>query len=435
MSTGRIIKAFLGEGGRATHWRRVIALLVLSSSFPGTTKPAMGQDSDGTAGDSIPSNTANWMLISTFNCFVNGCDYENAVLRYEPVTGAFLGVHIANVPTPSGIVVHPTRGTLLVASRSTNRIKEYHARSGAFIRDFIVGGAEGLNFPQAMLFRANGNILVTSSQTMSNLGAFNGILEFNGTTGAFVGPFVNGGYLGQNCGSQGCLFGANAMVYGPNGNIYVTSGSNDMVIEYNGTTGAYVGKFTSSQLVFPTGIAVRPNGTPRAGNILVTTRHLDPGNPNDTHKILEFDKTTRALVTTGATFAAGFRNPGALYWHSLGSLLVIDRSLTETAPNFADRIMRLHRDSGAFQGYFTAVNDNRLHNATGMVQVTVDLGIASNDFDGDGDTDLRDFAALQRCYGAGPSAQCLSAFDDNRNNIIDGQDVAAFHLSFSGPIQ
>jgi hypothetical protein len=382
------------------------------------------QEWDGTAGDPIPGNTANWMLISTFDCFVDGCDYENAILRYEPVTGAFLGVHISNVPGPSGIIVHPTRGTLLGASRSTNRIKEYHARSGAFIRDFIVAGAEGLNFPQAMLFRANGNLLVTSSQTMSNLGAFNGILEFNGTTGAFVAPFVNGGYLGQNCGSLGCLFGPNAMVYGPNGNIYVTSGSNDMVIEY-----------TSSQLIFPTGIAVRPNGTPRAGNILVTTRYLNPGNPSDTHKVLEFDKTTRALVTTGSTFASGLKNPGALYWHSSGSLLAIDRSLTETAPNFADRILRLHRDNGAFQGYYTAVNDNRLHYATGMVQVTVDLGIASNDFDGDGDTDMRDFAALQRCFGTGPSAQCASAFDDDLNNLLDGEDLAAFHLSFTGPLQ
>lgn len=394
---------------------------------------SMAQDSGDVSGDPLPGNTADWLLVSTFDCFVDGCEHENAVLRYEAQTGAFLGVHIANIAGPSGMIIHPTRGTLLVASRSTNRIKEYQARTGVFIQDFIVAGDEGLNLPQALLFRSNGNLLVTSSQSVNNLGAFNGILEFSGSTGAYVGDFVDGGFMGTNCGSSECLFGANAMVYGSNGNIYVTSGSNDMVIEYN-TNGGYVGKFASSQLDFPTGIVVRPNGVPRAGNILVTSRYKNPGNPNDTHKILEFDRVTRALVSPGSIFASGLVNPGPLYWHTSGALLVDERSLTESAPSFADRILRLNRDNGAFLGTFTAANDARLHQATAMLKITVQLGIASDDYDSDDDVDLKDFGAFQGCYGSSLTSQCITAFDEDLNSILNGVDLAAFHLSFTGPL-
>lgn len=426
--------SFLNYGSnRMLRFTRSLTICLTLAGTMSLSQSVRAQESDVVAGDPLPGNTADWLLVSTFDCFVDGCQYENAVLRYEPTTGAFLGVHIANISGPSGIAVHPVRGTLLVASRSTNRVKEYNARNGVFLRDFIIAGAEGLNLPQGLLFRANGNLLVTSSQSASNLNGFNGILEFNGTTGAFVSEFVNGGFLGTSCGSTECLFGPNSMVYGPNGNIYVTSGSNDMVIEYN-SNGGYVGKFSSSQLDFPVGIAIRPNSVPRAGNILVTSRYKNPANPNDTHKILEFDKNTRLLINPGSIYASGLVNPGPLYWHTSGALLVDDRTLTEAAPTFADRIIRLNRDTGAFLGAYTAANDGRLHQATAMLQITVNLGNASNDFDGDDDVDLKDFGAFQRCFGSGTGSQCLTSFDDDLNAVLDGADLSAFHLSYTGPL-
>lgn len=406
--------------GGAFHWRGRIVAFMAAAVVAAVSQRAA-------------ADTADWLLMSTFDCYVNGCQYENAVLRYDLSTGAFLGVHIPYVPGPTGMAIHPTRGTLLVASRSSNTINEYNARTGAYIQTFVWSGVEGLNLPQGLLFHPNGNLLVTSSQSAGEPDAFNGVLEFDGDDGSFVRAFIDGGYLGQGCGAQKCLFGASAMAFGPNGNLYVVSSSNDMVIEYNGNTGSYVGAFTSSQLDFPTGIAIRPTGTTRAGNILVTSRYRNPANVNDTDKILEFDKTSRALINPGGTFASGLVKPGPLYMHPGGYLLVDDRSLTETDPTYADRIIKLNRDTGAFLGNFLQPGDTRLHQATAMLKITVTVGNVSDDHDGDGDVDMKDFGGFQRCFGPTPNGACLSAFDDNVDNVVNNNDLGTFRLQFTGP--
>lgn len=328
----------------------------------------MEVSSSSVAGGEQP---ARYLLVSSFVCFTPGCEYENAVLRYDAETGAYLGVHIANVPGPTGLALHPVTGNLFVACRETDEVREYNADNGAFIRIVVPSGSGGLNVPQALAFTAAGNLLVTSTQTADTLGAVNGIIEYDGLTGDFIRVFVDGGFFGQGCGVSRCLFGPNALAFGPNGNLYVTSGSNDLVIEYNGVTGAYVGYFDTSLLDFPTGLAIRPSSGIRPGNILVTSRYLDPGNPGDTHKILEFDKTTRELINPGGTFATGFQDPGPIMWADDGNLLVADRALWDQPPEFSDKIVRRHVTSGAFLGYATAIHDTHLHFANGMVRVDV----------------------------------------------------------------
>jgi len=61
------------------------------------------------------------------------------------------------------------------------------------------------------------------------------VLEYNGTTGAFVTNFASGGGLNF---PQG-------LVFGPNGNLFVSSEGSDSVLEYNGTSGAPIGTFAS----------------------------------------------------------------------------------------------------------------------------------------------------------------------------------------------
>ncbi|MCP4593998.1 MAG: hypothetical protein GY842_24970 [bacterium] len=58
------------------------------------------------------------------------------------------------------------------------------------------------------------------------------------------------------------------------------------------------------------------------------------------------------------------------------------------------------------------------------------------DADGDGDFDLKDFAALQRCFtgdGGGPAGLGCEAFDADRDGDVDLTDFAAGHASFTGP--
>ena len=73
------------------------------------------------------------------------------------------------------------------------------------------------------------------------------MLEYNGTTGAFVTAFVGAG--------SGGLALPIGLVFGPNGNLFVSSDGTDQVLEYNGTTGAFVTAFVgagSGGLGFPT---------------------------------------------------------------------------------------------------------------------------------------------------------------------------------------
>ncbi|HEV8292464.1 MAG TPA: hypothetical protein VGP94_11095, partial [Tepidisphaeraceae bacterium] len=73
------------------------------------------------------------------------------------------------------------------------------------------------------------DLLVASDGTHSQ----NGILRYDGTTGAFVGRFID-------------ISRPIAMAYGPDGNLYVGSLSTQSVNRYNGTTGAFLNTFVSS---------------------------------------------------------------------------------------------------------------------------------------------------------------------------------------------
>lgn len=313
------------------------------------------------------------VLVSSFQCFTgSSCQHINTVLKYDANTGAYLGQHITNIQGPTGIAQHPVTGRLLVASRPGKLVNEYDRHTGEFIRTFVQPGAGNLNLPQHILFHPNGNLLVTSTQSDGALFAVNGIIEYDGMTGAFVRVFVDGGFLGQDCGQERCLFGPNMMAYGSNGNLYVTSGSNDLVLEYNGTTGAYINYFDAGALKSPNGIVIRgPTGF-RPNNLLVTSTYLNPANPSDTHKVVEFDDVTHELITTGnGIFATGFKTPGPLMWALDGHLLVADRTFWEVAPNYSDRIVKRNNQTGAFISNFTPINNFALHYNTGMLTVTI----------------------------------------------------------------
>ena len=56
--------------------------------------------------------------------------------------------------------------------------------------------------------------------------------------------------------------GATLVVFGPNGHLYVSSPISDAVLEYNGTTGAFVKTFAScGWLAGPSSLGFGPSGT------------------------------------------------------------------------------------------------------------------------------------------------------------------------------
>jgi hypothetical protein len=98
--------------------------------------------------------------------------------------------------TPTGLVFGPD-GNLYVADTVGSAVRRYNGTTGAFIDDFIPGGAMSVllnQFPSDLIFDQPGRLLV------ANLGAsFNpndppnlhgNVMTFNAMTGAFIENFA-----------------------------------------------------------------------------------------------------------------------------------------------------------------------------------------------------------------------------------------------------
>src|SRR5215470_5506890 len=95
----------------------------------------------------------------------------------------------------------PARAALFVG-RLTSQVLEYNGTTGAFMTAFVGAGSGGLVRPTGLVFGPNGNLFVSSSGAASSQ-----VLEYNGTTGAFVTAFVGTG--------SGGLFPPSYLVFSP----------------------------------------------------------------------------------------------------------------------------------------------------------------------------------------------------------------------------
>ncbi len=411
----------------------IIALLAASGvalaqdPAPGDAGPV--EEQGQTAGASGVGTTS--LLVTSTQCFQIGCSVEDAVLRYNGSTGAYIGTLIPAVTDPWALSIHPIRESLLVVSRADNSVREYDPVTGAFTRVLVKPGAEGLNAPQGMALTPGGRLFISSNQTAGQLTKFNGILEFDSTTGAFIRNIVDGGSsVSETCSNPICLRGPNTMLVAPNNHIYVVSSINDSVQEYL-LDGTFLGAFTSAKLLGPRGIAIRPPGTTNAGNLMVSTGWINPNNDLD-DSVLEFNGATRGLVATnGGVFGtSALIRSGPLAWHTDGNLLIGERA-GELAPFFADRVGRKNGTTGASMAQFTTVGDTHAHQLTALLHVHVNF--ATDDSDADGDTDLKDLFNFQNCFASSNSSQCLTPFDDNKTTTIGRWDFLAFLGNLHGP--
>jgi hypothetical protein len=165
------------------------------------------------------------------------------------------------------------RADLFVSSANNDSVLEYDGTTGAFVKPFVPAGGGGLSGPRGLVFGPNGDLFVSSLGTGS-------VLEYNGATGAFVKAFVPAG--------GGGLVFPDGLVFGPNGDLFVSSLGTSSVLEYNGATGAFVKAFVpinSGGLNFPGGLAFGPNG-----DLFVSS--------TGTASVLEYNGTTGAFVKT-----------------------------------------------------------------------------------------------------------------------------------------
>ncbi len=162
------------------------------------------------------------------------CTGSDAVHRFTP-TGSPLGFFVTGgsggLTYPRGLAFGPN-GNLFVASGFTGEVLQYNGTSGAFVNVFVDAGGNGGGAmdPYGISFH-NGDLYVASYFPSE-------VKRFNGTTGAFVSTFVTSG--------SGGLSGPTAVEFGPDGNLYVSSYNDDAIRRYNGTTGAFLSTFVTS---------------------------------------------------------------------------------------------------------------------------------------------------------------------------------------------
>ncbi len=119
---------------------------------------------------------------------------------------------------------------LLVGNTRGNNVVSIDRQTGAYLKDFIPAGSGGLTDPDDLTFGPDGNLYVSSG---SNTGGQ--ILRYDGKTGAFLGIFAQSASLKRPYGNA----------FGPDGNLYVASFRSDEILKFDGKTGAFISVFAS----------------------------------------------------------------------------------------------------------------------------------------------------------------------------------------------
>ena len=174
---------------------------------------------------------------------------------------------------------------LLVGNTRGANVVSIDRQTGAYIKDFIPAGSGGLTDPDDLTFGPDGNLYASSG---SNTGGQ--ILRYDGKTGAFLGVFAQSASLKRPYGNA----------FGPDGNLYVASFRSDEILKYDGKTGAFMSVFASGNGT-AAGLLNGPNDLLFApdGKLYVTTQgsvadKLGGISYKFDSQVLRYDLTTRA---------------------------------------------------------------------------------------------------------------------------------------------
>jgi WD40 repeat protein len=228
---------------------------------------------------------------------------DKTVKQYNGTTGALVGVAASGgaLGDPLGVVIG-LDGNLLVSDGQTNQVKRYSSTTGAFIDVFAstnLGGPEGITIHNGVLYVANSNpqgVQSFDATTGVNTGSFVPSLANPHPRDVKVNPANNRLYVlyyndatvetfdlttkssfgllmpvGNPIGSGG-LYTPGAIAFGPDGNLYISGGTNGNVgvRRYNPITGAFIDFFakTGNDNYYPIGIVFGPDN-----NLYVATQN------------------------------------------------------------------------------------------------------------------------------------------------------------------
>jgi len=157
------------------------------------------------------------------------------ILRFHPGTGAPLG---ALVPLgqngfrelPTGLTF--SNGSVFTTGMTTspagNGVLRFDGTTGAFQGTVVAPGTNGLGTPRRVFTMPGGDLLVTDDTRLN---------RYDKNTLAFVSTFVAPG--------AGGLTGIDGVTFGPDGNLYVSSDSQNLVDRFDGNTGAFLNTFVA----------------------------------------------------------------------------------------------------------------------------------------------------------------------------------------------
>ena len=257
---------------------------------------------------------------------------DDSVFRVDVTTGTQVGEAGPGSPLagPSGVAIGAD-GYLYVGSFHTGKILRFDATNGAFIDVFAAvpsGGAVN-----GLTFGPDGDLYVTVEYCGPAGCLASDLLRFDGTTGDSKGSFIAPG--------DPHPVEPRSPVFGPDGDLYVSSHLTDQVLRYDGTTGAFLGSFAAGGgLDGPSGIAFVPRLPVAPSDLLVASRANG--------RVIHYDANgvpLEAFVTAGS---GGLESPFGMAYGPDGNLYVANGLKSDGTSPTANSVLRYDALDGDF---------------------------------------------------------------------------------------
>jgi hypothetical protein len=290
----------------------------------------------------------------------------------------------------------PSGGYLLVSSFNNDSVLRYDENTGAFVDTFVPSQSGGLREPMGVLFGPDQNLYVSSGLHSNTGDGHKAVLQYSGTTGAFLSDFADQNQLSS---PRGIIFGPDPKIDGKL-DLYVADGENGLgaVARFDGTTGAFVDDFVpigSGGLGLPSSLVFGPDGA-----LYVSTtdqsdvrRYEGPSGPNP----------GAFLGTFVAPGSGGLHSAGMMAFGPDGDLYVANNNFETGNPFAPGSVLRYEGPSGpnpgAFLGTFVPAGSGGLANPVGL--------LFGPDGKKDGKLDLYVASAVQ--YRPGSSSETFAA--------------------------